>query len=251
MVKKLLLLFATLVLAGGGALIYLGRGPAAPGETAIATMGSVRRAVRGSGRVEGLPETTLSFGMPGRVETVNVREGEEVVMNNTLAELNPSEVEKQIKLAEAAAKEARAEVDLAKTPPPPEAIRQAEEKYEQAKAATKAAELKLQTLENPPKTPPPEQWQLEEADRTVQAAQTQLELAQIKLKKLKAGPNPDDVAVAKAKLDAAIVERDNAKKRLEQFKGGVPLPLLGREPKESKADLEAAYERAEEALKVA
>jgi len=251
MVKKLVWVFIVLLAAAGGAVIYVGQGPIAPGETQVATMGSVLRSLHGAGKVEGLSERVLVFPFAGRLDTVNVNEGQEVVLNDVLAELNPSDAKKQIAQAEAALKEAVAERDLAKNPPSADLIKQAEEKFEQAKAAVKLTEVKLKALESPPKPPAPEKWQVDDAQRSIDDAGTQLELAQIELKKLKDGPNPDDVAVAKAKLDAATTERDGAKRRLEQFKGGVPLPLFGKEPKETKADLEAALERAEEAVKVA
>ncbi|MCY3021794.1 MAG: efflux RND transporter periplasmic adaptor subunit [Planctomycetota bacterium] len=251
MVKKLIYLLLVLLALGAAGVVYLGAGAASNGETYVVTKGSVHRFVRGSGRVEGTGETALCFGMAGRLEAVNAKEGQEVVLNDTLAELNPAEIDKQIKQSAAALREAEAELDVAKTPPNPEAIRQAEEKYEQAKGAVTSAENKLKLLLQPPKPPAPPDWEVAAAERAVQAAQNKLELTQLELKKSLAGPNPDDVEVAKRKWEAAVAEREGAQRRLDAFKGGVPLPLFGKEPKETKADLEAALERAKEAEKVA
>jgi len=255
MIKMLVCILLLLLAAAAAAVIYLGTTAAGPGDTCVATVGKVRRSLYGAGRVEGLPETTLRFPFPGYLDKVPVKEGQEVVLNDTLAEMNPSEVEKQVKQAEAALEEAQAELDLAKAPPAAEVVHKAEEKYEQAKGAVKVAELKLEVLEHPPAPLPAKDWELAEAERTIKDAQSQLDLAQIELKKLKEGPNPDDVEVAKRKYEAAGGERDIAKKSLDSFKTGTSVPPIfpftSAGPKPTKADLEAALARAEQAVEVA
>ncbi|MGD0093105.1 MAG: HlyD family efflux transporter periplasmic adaptor subunit [Planctomycetota bacterium] len=251
-VRAVVCVFLLLLGAGGGVLVYLSLTAAAPSDTCVATMDKVRRSLHGSGRVEGGPEATLSFGRPGRLDKVNVKEGQPVVLNETLAEMNPAEALKQITQAQAALNEAEAEFEVAKAPPPLEVIHQAEEKYEQAKSAAKSAALKLQVLQHPDPPLAAKEWEVADAELAVKDAQIKLERTETALKKLKAGPNLDDVEVSKRKWNVAITERENARNLLAQWKPQQTFVIGGGPPpKETKADLEAALARAEDQEKVA
>jgi multidrug efflux pump subunit AcrA (membrane-fusion protein) len=214
MLKVMAYVLIALLAAAAGAVLYLSQGPAQPPQVVMASAGSVKRSVRGQGRIEGLGDTVLSFGQAGRLDTVDVREGQEVVLNDTIATLNPADIKKRI---------------------------------EQAKEAVKAAEVTLEALEKPAAPPPAQDWQVKDADRAIQDADAKLQLAEIALNKLKAGPNAHEVAVAKAEVDAAEAELAIQEKKLQEFKGG---PIFGG-PRETKADLEGAVQRAKEAVKVA
>lgn len=245
--KKLAVLFILVLLGAAAAIIYAGKEVAPPGDTAFATRGKCERLVKGPGRIEGLGEKPLSFGMPGRVDEVKVQEMQEVALNDEIAVLNSADMDNQVKQAEDALNEAQVQLDAVKAACAPEVIAGATAKLEQAAADVKAAESRLKALQSPMIAEPTPQWQIDDATRSIEDARIKMEQADNKLKRLKAGPNPDDLAVATAELNAAENDLRLAIKHLDDTKEGGP--LFG--PKEDRKKLESDVERARQAVALA
>ncbi|HYG75096.1 MAG TPA: HlyD family efflux transporter periplasmic adaptor subunit [Planctomycetota bacterium] len=245
MVKKLALFIAFLFIAGAAGIYYFAKTGAPPGEIQRAKIEDVKLVVKGGGRVEGKGEKPVAFGFGGRLDDVCVKEGQELALNEDIAHLNSTDVDNQIKQAEAAVQEAQAQLDVAKAGYPPELISQAEQLLNQASADVKVAEAKLNALLNPPPPEPTPKWQIDDATRAIEAARLNLEQAELELRKIKAGPSPDDVAVSKAKLAAAEGNLDSTHKRLAAFKEGFLTP------KDDKGKIEAEIQIAQSAVNVA
>src|SRR4051812_40681589 len=111
--KKLAILFILLLIGAAAAIIYVGKVEVPPGETAVATGGKIERLVKGAGRIEGLGEIPLSFGMPGRLDEITAKEGQDVALNDELATLNSADLDNQVKQAVDAVNEAQAQLNAA------------------------------------------------------------------------------------------------------------------------------------------
>src|SRR5690349_17847651 len=128
MAKTIALIFIFLLLAGAGATLWLGKGGATDSEQFVAYRGPIRRSTRGSGRVEGVSETTLMFPVSGRLNKVYAKEGSEVPEFENLAELNTEEVEVRIAQADQELKQAQAKLQQVSVNRSNEEIEQAKEK---------------------------------------------------------------------------------------------------------------------------
>jgi len=245
--KKLAIFFIVVLIGAAAAIIYAGKVEVTPGETAIVVIGKCERLIKGPGRIEGLGEIPLSFGMPGRLDQNFAQDGKEVALNEEIAVLNSADMDNQVKQAEDALNEAQAQLDAAKAAYAPEVIAGATAKFDQAAADVKAAESHLKALQSPIIAEQTPQWQLDDAARAIEDAKIKMEQADNKLKRLKAGPNPDDVAVATAELNAAENQLRLAIKRLDGFREGGA--IFG--PKEDKAKVEDEVERARQAVALA
>lgn len=245
--KKLALFVVFLFLAGAAAIYWVGKEVAPPGEIQQARMGEIKLLIKGGGRIEGKGEKPVAFGLPGRLDDVFVKEGQELALNEDIALLNSTDVDNQIKQAEAAVQEAQAQLDVAKAGYPPEMISQAEQFHNQSQADVKVAESKLNSLLNPVPPEPTPPWQIDEASRTIEAAKLKVAEEELALKVIQSRPVPHEVAVAKAKLEAAEGALESAQKKLVAFKEGGP--IFG--PKEDKPKIEADIQSAQSAVNVA
>ena len=224
MLRTIVTVVIFVLLAGVAAFIYLGGPSQKNEETYVVSVGMVKKSVKGLGRVEGIAEANLSFGRPGRLDTVEKTEGQEVGVNDTIALMNSAETDAQIAQANADVKSAQAKLDLVQVSRPPEVIQQAEEKLRQATDEITAADARLKALEDPPIPPPAPKFQVEEQSFVIEKERQNVILAQTELKKLHAGPTSDDLSIADAKLRKAQAILDGAMKRLGvkpgMFQGG-------------------------------
>src|SRR5579862_1761005 len=131
MAKTIALVFIFVLLAGVGATLWMGRGGTPEGDTMSVYQGTIRRSARGSGRVEGLAETTLMFPLSGRLNKVYAKEGTDVPELDNLAELNTEEVDVRIAQADLELKQAQAKLQQVSVSRPSEEIEQAKEKLMQ------------------------------------------------------------------------------------------------------------------------
>ncbi len=240
MLRSIAWVVVLLMLLGLAAVVYLGGTKGPPDETYVTTIGMVKRSVKGLGRVEGVAESNMSFGRPGRLDTVLVTEGQEVDVNDILAEMNPSEVDAQIEQAQADLKTAKAKLELVRVQRAPQVIDQANEKLRQATDEIKSAEARLKALEDPPMPPPATKSQIEEQDFVILKEVQNVALAQAALKQLKSSPTSDELAVAAANVRAAQIDLDGAMKKYDGVKPGV---FGGTSP--IKTDAQIAVDRAQ------
>jgi len=186
--RTLITALVVVLLLAAGAYAYISMPPQKNEDTYVVSVGLVKKAVRGLGRVEGVAEASPAFGRPGRLDTVLVAEGQEVELNDILAEMNPSEMDAQIAEAEADLKSAQAKADLVQVQRPPEVIKQAMEKVQQATDEIKAAEAHLEALQHPPMPLPATASQIEEQSFVIERERQNVVLANTELKKLQSSP---------------------------------------------------------------
>jgi multidrug resistance efflux pump len=202
--------FVLLLFSGAGLIVYWSMPQKQSDETHSVSVGIVKKAVKGLGRVEGVAEANLSFGRSGRLDEVPVTESQEVEVNDHLAKMNPSEVDAQIAQQAAELKAAEAKLDLVQVKRPPEVIKQAEEKLAQATDEIRVCQARLKALEDPPIPPPPTARQLEEQQFVIEKERQNLILAQTELRKLKSSPTSDELAIADANRAVAQTDLDGA-----------------------------------------
>src|SRR6201995_197068 len=116
MVKTFVWLFVLVAIGGAGGLAFISAKASSTSETFVVKQGTVMRSIRGTGRLEGVGETPLSFPFTGQIENVYFRDGQEVALNDPLADLNPAQMEKMIEQFTAKLKEAEAQLELVKSP---------------------------------------------------------------------------------------------------------------------------------------
>lgn len=247
MVKTLVWFFVLIALAGAGGLAFMSAKASAPGETFVVTQGTVKRSIRGTGRLEGVGETPLSFPFTGQIENVYFREGQEVTLNDTLAELNPAHMEKMIEQFSAKLKEAEAQLELVKTPVSEDIVRQYEEKVKQAEESVKGARAKLESLKLPLEPIRTPQWQIDDAQREVDERKLLLQQANLELKRVSSSIDETSQRVAEEKVNVAQTQLDKAKADIE-INGTKPVLFGG---KLEKGQLEAEVTKADAALRLA
>jgi len=134
----------------------------------------------------GAEEILISTEMSGRIQALYVDEGDSVSFGQVLAQLDTTVLDGQIQQAEAALRSAEAELAQVKAGASPQEVAV-------AKAAVAIAEEGVESAEKA----------VEMAQSNVAAAQATLQAAQAELARLRAGPDPYEVALAETELEIA------------------------------------------------
>ena len=223
-----------------------------------------------SGKIAPASEAQLSFPVSGRVQTVNVAEGDEAQPDDVLAQLETDQLKANVAQAEAAVAAAEAQLAIAEADPLPEEIKVAEAQLEAAEAtlsqavaqrdqlasapqaAIAAAEVevtaaegeRLLALENRDKVYARESkdWEKENADYQLYAAREAQAAAQVRLEAEQKTAD-DQIRAAEAAVSMAAAQRDAAQAQLDDLKAGPSAEEI--------AVAEAAVAQAEAALQAA
>jgi multidrug efflux pump subunit AcrA (membrane-fusion protein) len=165
-------------------------------------------AVSASGKIAPAQKAELSFPAAGRVQTVTVKEGDQVQAGVVLVTLDKAAAEAAV--AQAQATLARAQANLAglKAGPRPEELTAAQ-------AAVDAVQAQLARVKEPAR---PEE---------IAAAEAALAAARAAQSKVQAGPDANAVAAAAAELASAQAAVRQAQAAYDQIKGN---PDAGRYP---------------------
>lgn len=155
-------------------------------------------------------QTNLSFKVAGQVTEVLVAEGEMVTEGQELMRLDRRDLEQAVNQAEAGLKSARAQLAKLKAGARAEEIAAAEALVAIAEAGVKAAESAVQV-----------------AQGNLASAQAALPSAQAAYQRLLNGPDPDELAAARASVELARVQRDQAQQAYDKIKD---LPNAGMMP---------------------
>jgi multidrug efflux pump subunit AcrA (membrane-fusion protein) len=131
-------------------------------------------------------EILISTEMSGRIQTLYVDEGDSVSSGQVLVQLDTSVLDAQIQQAEAALRSAEAKLAEVKAGASPQEVAV-------AKAAVAIAEEGVASAEKA----------VEMAQGNVAVAQATLQAAQAELARLRAGPDPYEVALAETELEIA------------------------------------------------
>jgi HlyD family secretion protein len=152
----------------------------------------------------------LGFRVAGRIDQVLAEEGQHVRRGDLLATLDTSSIDARIGEASAQVEQARAQLAKAQNGNRPQDIAQARARVEAAAAGAANAEQdyrRRSTLVGPGAISRAV-WEQTVAERN--RAQAQLREAQQALSLLEAGSRPEDIAAARAQLDAAEASRRSA-----------------------------------------
>ncbi|MCW8131907.1 MAG: HlyD family efflux transporter periplasmic adaptor subunit [Planctomycetota bacterium] len=203
-----------------GTLLYLrSTGPTAT-STYTVVRGNLSRTARGVGKVEGTTDAArMAFLVPGRIKSIAVEEGQKVAQGAVLAEIDASQFDLDVAVADAALKEAQAHLALAGQKPRAEELQQAEERLKRATLETKAADLRLKALQQPPAPPPALAWQIQQAAQDAERARNQFNEAAYQYDRLlKEVPSQDELAVALAQVKMSEWDFEDAQKKNEVAK---------------------------------
>jgi len=194
-------------------------------QTEAAARGDLSAMVGATGTVRAAQSVTLAWQTSGIVETVNAGLGDAVQEDETLASLEQSSLPQNVILAEAdlataqQALEDLLESDTARANAAI-ALREAQEEYDDAAEYRESLEGKIDIeyiiwVNGQPKVKTrrgyADEAEKAEADEDAALKLGQLEDAQRTYDRLKDGPNPQDVAAAKAKVAAAQTVLDQAR----------------------------------------
>ncbi|MFZ5911726.1 MAG: efflux RND transporter periplasmic adaptor subunit [Chloroflexota bacterium] len=225
--KKAMLGLGAVVVLGIVLAVTLPRNAAADTlyQTEAATRGDLSAMVGATGTVRAAQSVTLAWETSGIVETVDAGLGDAVQKDKTLASLEQSSLPQNVILAEAdlataqQALEDLLESDTARANAAI-ALREAQEEYDDAVEYRESLEGKIDIeyviwVNGQPKVKTrrgyADEAEKAEADEDAALKLGQLEDAQRAYDRLKDGPNPQDVAAAKAKVAAAQAVLDQAR----------------------------------------
>jgi len=114
--------------------------------THIAKRGTITQTVSITGSVKPASEIDLNFKIPGRLEDIKVKAGDEVKEGEELAQLEKTDLSIEVRQAEAALRLAQANLNLKITGASPETIKVSETARNSAKVAIEKAESDLENL---------------------------------------------------------------------------------------------------------
>ncbi len=210
--KALLWFIVLALLAGGGAYYYMSAQKTTTEKPYVVEPRQIHRAIHGSGLVEGSSAIMrLKYAVPGILDEVNFKEGEFVKGNDIVARLNTTDIDSKIKLEESALKEHTAKRDALKARKNSEAVANVEWELRREQDEVRRLESRLQELKTPI-VAEKKREDLEAATRAVDRGRQRLALAEAEWKLLKSRPSADELAVAGARLEAAKLRNDDAKR---------------------------------------
>jgi RND family efflux transporter MFP subunit len=159
---------------------------------------TIRSTVTMSAAAESVDNAVLSFGIGGRVKSVDVALGDEVKAGQQLASLESNELENALASAEASLASARIRLQQIQSAASAADIANADKAVASAQAALDKASNDQQDLLDGAS-----EAELAAADEAVKSAESALATAQDNLRRLEEGPSRAEVAAAESKVDTA------------------------------------------------
>jgi len=187
---------------------------------------TIRSSVTMSAAAESVDNAVLSFGIAGRVSSVDVTLGDEVKAGQKLASLESDDLENALASAEASLASARIRLQQIQNGASAADIANADKAVAAAQAALDKALNDQQDLLDGAS-----EAELAAADEAVKKADSALATAQDSLRRLEDGPSEAEVAAAQSNLDTAEANLSSAKAAEQAALGNVT---------DSKAALEGA-----------
>ncbi len=169
--------------------------------------------ISASGTIEAV-EVAVASKLGGQVEKILVGEGDQVKIGDTLAVIDSSSLEIQLRQAEAGIRLTEAQLELLLKGARAEDIRQAEEALNQAEANLSVAEEDWKRLRTLAEKESATQKQRDDAEARYKVALAQNETARQALQKAKQLVRPEEIKAARARLDQAVAARDLIKKSI-------------------------------------
>lgn len=219
---------------------------AAAPATAVAVVsartGDIPFTISVTGSLQALDDVTVSAKVPGKIANVFVREGDAVRAGQVVVQQDTSDLEAQVRQAEAALQSARARLKQAETALALQPT-QNETSLRQAEAALEAARARLRALETGAR-----RQERQQMEQQVASAKANLDNAQSNLERIRRLYQQD--AVSKQQVDAAQTAYDIA---LAQYRTAQEqLSLVQEGVRQEDLDAQRALvKQAEEAVRLA
>ncbi|HSN72769.1 MAG TPA: secretion protein HlyD [Steroidobacteraceae bacterium] len=159
-------------------------------------------------------EVDLGFRVGGRLASMQVDEGDEVVAGETLARLDPQPYEEAVAAAEARVQQATAALRKLETGSRPEEIEQARARVAEARAAFENAEREAQRQQGLVESGASSEKAYEAARARREQTAAALASARAALELAQAGFRDEDVAAGRAELAAAEADLQRARTQL-------------------------------------
>jgi HlyD family secretion protein len=194
--------------------------------TALPNSEESEELVSATGKVLPTRWANLGFSASGLVREVLVTEGQRVVAGQALTQLDLPEVEAAVAEAEAALALAQAQLARVEAGPRPVDLRAAEVAVELGREGVRAAEAAVKV-----------------SQANVAVAQAAYDVAQASLKRVAAGPTPDELEVARQNVELAKAQRYAAQGQRDAI-GGLRGRAQGGDPVARASYQEGAYEAA-------
>lgn len=211
-----------LLLLGLGGFAWLQRGTAV--EMTLVSQGPMVQSVVTSGRIDSVARTDIASQTTSRIDRILVREGDTVQPGQVLVRLQDDEATANLRLAQAAANEARARLSQLKTVQAPVSVQQ----LEQARSASVQAERELTRAQDLLKQGFISQSRLDDAMRLAQTAQAQVLAASAQAQGNQVGGA--ETTAAQARLEQAMANASAAATRLDSLSLRAPVAatVIGR-----------------------
>lgn len=148
-------------------------------------------------------ELSLAFRQGGRIASMNVDEGDSVDAGQVLAKLDATPLQQQADAAQAQVAVAKAKLDALLAGNRQQTIQAAEENQRQASAVFNSRRLEYQRTQDLAKRGSASQQALDSARYALDEARARLAASKATLSLLQEGPRPEDIAAARAQLQAA------------------------------------------------
>lgn len=208
--------------AAGGLLVWAcnGDGDAASTvvQTATVQRGTIRVSVNATGTTQYVNQNNLTFGSPGTVESVTVRQGDKVTKDQVLAKLQGSDLQQAVDQANAALLNAQDAYDTTLKSNGPSDVAKAQQ-------AVAAADVSIQNAQNAlalSKSGISQALSIHNQEQTVAELQGKLSAAQTALLAAKDGSQrQSDLAALQQTLSNARVTLDTAESDLAKAREGL------------------------------
>ena len=156
------------------------------------------------GRIEGAtPEIELRFRLAGRVDDLLVKEGQTVQKGAILARLDPAEYQHEVALAQAQLDLAEAQLERLLNGARAQERAEAQALYQAKESELERAQLTWERIRELRDSRAVSQQDADNQRTLVSSLTAELQAAKARLELLEAPARPDEVAMAKARIDAA------------------------------------------------
>lgn len=158
---------------------------------AVATRGVIRQIVGGKGKVEPAAEVRLTANLFGRIQTINVQDGDRVQAGDVVAEMESADLRAQLDQARSRLEEARAKLAEVESGPRPQELEAARTRVAEAEAVRREANAVLTRARVLHERGLIARIELDEADTRHATADAQLRAAEQELSLLSEGARPE------------------------------------------------------------
>jgi HlyD family secretion protein len=160
-------------------------------------------------------QVELGFRVPGRIETMHFEEGDAVKKNTLLASLDKQPFLDTLNAREAAVAQAAANLQKLEAGNRPDEIEQARALVNERKATLEFARQTFDRLKRLSQRDFASRSSYDQATAGLTQAKAALRSAELALTLAKEGPRKEDIAAARAALDAAKAQRDTSQTSLK------------------------------------